>query len=159
MLREGRRGGKCADINSLAVCLARAAGIPAREMFGIRVAPSRLADSMGAEDDITGAQHCRAEVWLEDAGWFPIDPADVRKVMLEERRGLDDPRIAALADHLFGFAEGNWATYNSRRNLVLPGATRPPPSDFLMYPTAFAANRVLGPEALSYRITARRVLA
>jgi len=66
MLREGRLGGKCADINSLTVCLARAAGIPAREMFGIRLAPSLIADSMGAEDNnITGAQHCRAEIWLD----------------------------------------------------------------------------------------------
>ena len=38
MLESGDMGGKCADINSLYVGLARAAGLPARDFFGIRVA-------------------------------------------------------------------------------------------------------------------------
>ena len=37
MLRSGDLGGKCADINSLYVALARAAGLPARDVFGIHV--------------------------------------------------------------------------------------------------------------------------
>ena len=40
MLESGDMGGKCADINSLYVGLARAAGLPARDFFGIRVADS-----------------------------------------------------------------------------------------------------------------------
>ena len=37
LLESGRLGGKCADINGLMVGLARAAGIPARDIYGIRV--------------------------------------------------------------------------------------------------------------------------
>src|SRR5947209_7476349 len=40
MLESGSLGGKCADINALFVGLCRAAGIPARDVYGLRVAPS-----------------------------------------------------------------------------------------------------------------------
>ena len=33
---------------------------------------------------ITKSQHCRAEFFAEGIGWVPVDPADVRKVALEE---------------------------------------------------------------------------
>ena len=36
---------------------------------------------------VSGAQHCRARVYLQDYGWVPVDPADVRKVVLEEPPG------------------------------------------------------------------------
>ena len=42
MLESGDLGGKCADINSLYVGLARAAGLPARDFFGVRVADSNI---------------------------------------------------------------------------------------------------------------------
>src|SRR5208337_166115 len=63
MLRSGYLGGKCADLNALFVGLARAAGIPARDIYGIRVAPSRFGyKSLGTgSETITKAQHCRAE--------------------------------------------------------------------------------------------------
>ncbi|MGE4046363.1 MAG: transglutaminase-like domain-containing protein, partial [Acetobacteraceae bacterium] len=61
MLETGNFGGKCADINSLFVGLARAAGLPAREVYGIRVADSRQFPSLGKAGDISKAQHCRAE--------------------------------------------------------------------------------------------------
>jgi transglutaminase-like putative cysteine protease len=38
MLEMGNLGGKCADLNALYVGLARAAGLPARDVYGIRVA-------------------------------------------------------------------------------------------------------------------------
>ena len=40
MLELGDLGGKCADLNALFVGLARAAGLPARDVYGIRVAKS-----------------------------------------------------------------------------------------------------------------------
>ena len=40
MLESNNFGGKCADINGLMVGLARATGIPARDVYGIRVANS-----------------------------------------------------------------------------------------------------------------------
>ena len=64
MLESGYLGGKCADLNALYVGLARAAGLPARDVYGVRVAASSEFKSLGRADDITGAQHCRAEVYL-----------------------------------------------------------------------------------------------
>ncbi len=98
MLESGTLGGKCADLNALFVGLVRAAGIPARDIYGVRVAPSKFGyKSLGANSDIiTKAQHCRAEVYLSGFGWFPTDPADVRKVVLEEPPGklaLDDSKV------------------------------------------------------------------
>ena len=40
-----------------------------------------------AAGDVTRAQHCRAEFYAASHGWVPVDPADVRKVMLEEPPG------------------------------------------------------------------------
>jgi len=79
MLETGYLGGKCADLNALYVGLARAAGLPARDVYGIRCATSAEFKSLGKADDITKAQHCRAEVYLNGYGWVPVDPADVRR--------------------------------------------------------------------------------
>ena len=40
MLETGNFGGKCADLNALFVGLCRSVGIPARDIYGVRVAPS-----------------------------------------------------------------------------------------------------------------------
>ena len=40
MLESGNLGGKCADLNALFVGLCRAVGVPARDIYGLRVAPS-----------------------------------------------------------------------------------------------------------------------
>ncbi len=63
MLETRNLSGKCADLNALFVGLARAAGLPARDLYGIRVAPSVQFPSLGrAGGNVTTAQHCRAEV-------------------------------------------------------------------------------------------------
>ena len=139
MLKFADFGGKCADLNGLFVGLVRAAGIPARDIYGIRVAPSAFGyHSLGANTaDITKSQHCRAEVYLEAYGWVAMDPADVRKVMLEEVKTglpLTDPKVAAARQGLFGAWEGNWMPYNHVNDVALPGAAKTLP--FLMYPQA-----------------------
>jgi transglutaminase-like putative cysteine protease len=60
MLETKDLGGKCADLNALYVGLAGAAGLPARDVYGIRVAKSELGyKSLGTSSEtITGAQHC-----------------------------------------------------------------------------------------------------
>ena len=120
MLETGDMGGKCADINSLYVGLARAAGLPARDFFGIRVADSKVSKSLGKSGDITKAQHCRAEVFIEGRGWFPVDPADVRKVVLEEQIPVDSDKVKALREVLFGNWEMNWVGFNYARDFTLP---------------------------------------
>lgn len=140
MLKTGNLGGKCADINGLFVGLVRAAGIPARDLYGIRVAPSNFGyKSLGANtDNITKSQHCRAEVYLAQFGWVPADPADVRKVALEEPPGnlpLNDAKVDAVHRKLFGAWESNWIAYNSGNDIALSGSTGPELA-FLMYPQA-----------------------
>jgi len=164
MLESGDLGGKCADLNALYVGLARAVGLPARDVYGIRVAKSGLGyKSLGpSSENVTKAQHCRAEVYLSDYGWVPVDPADVRKVMLEEtpgNRSLDDELVKSARSRLFGSWEMNWLAYNFAQDVTLPGSSGPP-LRFLMYPQAETSQgRVdsLDPESFRYEITAKEI--
>lgn len=162
-LTSGGLGGKCADINSLMVGLARAAGFPAREVYGLRVAGSKVYPSLGRTGDLSKAQHCRAEVFLDEEGWFPVDPADVRKVVLEGKVALDSAEGRALRERMFGQWEMNWVGYNSATDIVLPG-TGPlkPDFSFLMYPCACTERGqapCLDPAKFRYEISAREVTA
>ena len=162
MLESRDLGGKCADLNALYVGLARAAGLPARDVYGIRVAKSELGyKSLGASsENVTKAQHCRAEVYLGDYGWVPVDPADVRKVVLEEppgNRPLDDDMVKKARARLFGSWEMNWMAYNFAHDVALPGSSGAPVG-FLMYPQAETADGrldSLDPDNFKYEITAR----
>jgi transglutaminase-like putative cysteine protease len=162
MLETKNLSGKCADLNALFVGLARAAGMPARDLYGLRVGPSQLFPSLGRNGhDVTTAQHCRAEVWVTNIGWIPVDPADVRKVILEEKPGtsLDDPYIRKVRDTLFGSWEMNWFAYNDAHDVILPGSTGKP-LPFLMYPQAEidgARRDSLDPATFKYQITVRQV--
>jgi transglutaminase-like putative cysteine protease len=164
MLKFADFGGKCADLNGLFVGLVRAAGIPARDIYGIRVAPSAFGyHSLGANTpDITKAQHCRAEVYLTGYGWVAMDPADVRKVMLEEVKTglpLTDPKVIAVRQGLFGGWDSNWMPYNHVNDVVLPGGagkTLP----FLMYPQAQVDGvwqDPLSPATVQYSIHAQAI--
>ena len=164
MLENGDLGGKCADLNALYVGLARASGLPARDVYGIRVAKSDLGyKSLGASSEkITKAQHCRAEVYLTAYGWVPVDPADVRKVVLEEPPGnlpLTEEKVAGARKRLFGSWEMNWMAYNFAQDIELPesGGTSLP---FLMYPQAETAEGKLDsldPDNFKYEITSREL--
>lgn len=164
MLETGNLGGKCADLNALFVGLARASGLPARDLYGIRIAPSRLGyKSLGAGSEIvTTAQHCRAEIYLAGFGWVPADPADVRKVALEEPPGnlaMDADKVAAARRVLFGAWEGNWIAYNDAHDVELPGATAPR-LGFFMYPQAETASGrldCLDADAFKYSIESREI--
>ena len=164
MLESGDLGGKCADLNALYVGLARAAGLPARDVYGIRVAKSEMGyKSLGASSEIvTKAQHCRAEVYLGGYGWVPVDPADVRKVALEEppgNRQLEDDTVKKARARLFGSWEMNWMAYNFAHDVALPGSNGAPVS-FLMYPQAETTEGrldSLDPDNFKYEITSREI--
>jgi len=160
MLESGYFGGKCADINSLYVALARAAGLPARDVFGIRVADSGDFKALGRSGDITKAQHCRAEVFIEGRGWVGVDPADVRKVVLEEKLPLDNPAVEAFREKAFGNWEMNWVGYNTARDLILPGGSVQ--QGYFMYPAAFTSKGerdCLSPKTFAYSIASRELTA
>ena len=161
MLETGNLGGKCADLNALFVGLARAAGLPARDVYGIRVADSAEFKCLGKSGDITKAQHCRAEFYAASLGWVPVDPADVRKVVLEERGGipLDDPTTRKARAKLFGQWEMNWLAYNYAHDVKLAGS-KDDPVAFLMYPqaeTAEGRKDSLDPDSFKYQITSREL--
>ncbi|TPE47469.1 transglutaminase-like domain-containing protein [Amaricoccus solimangrovi] len=165
VLTQTGYAGKCADLNGLFVGLARASGVPARDVYGVRVAPSAFDYKQlgGTPEKLSGAQHCRAEVWLEDYGWVAMDPADVLKVMRQERedwiKDRENPLIAPVDAALFGNWEGNWIAYNTASDVILPGSSAGP-LPFLMYPQG--ENRAgrfdeLAADTFSYKITAEEV--
>ena len=127
MLETGNLAGKCADLNALYVGLARASGLPARDVYGIRVAKSELGyKSLGPStpDDHEGAA-LPGRGLPHRHGWVPVDPADVRKVVLEEppgNRPLDDLVVRSARIRLFGSWEMNWMAYNFGHDVPLPGS-------------------------------------
>ena len=166
MIESGNLNGKCADLNALYVAMARSVGLPARDLYGIRVVPSEFGyKALGAGSEVvTKAQHCRAEVWLSGSGWTPVDPADVRKVVLEEpptNLAMTDLKVMAARRALFGAWEGNWLAFNDAHDVVLPGSNAEA-LPFLMYPQAIDKSGFVDPydvDAFKYRITARELTA
>jgi transglutaminase-like putative cysteine protease len=166
MLETGDLSGKCADLNALYVGLARAVNLPARDVYGLRVAKSDFGyRSLGVgSPNVTRAQHCRAEVFLVGYGWVPVDPADVRKVVLEEKpqpTTLADPIVPPVRAKLFGAWEMNWLAYNEAHDVKLPGSSGPAVG-FLMYPQAETGKErldSLDPDNFKYSITARELKA
>lgn len=166
MLETHNLGGKCADLNALFVGLCRAAGLPARDVYGVRLAPSAFGyrELGGNSASLKAAQHCRAEVYLAGYGWVAMDPADVAKVMRQETtewiKSTAHPLIAPVNQGLFGGWEGNWMAYNNAHDVTLPGSTGAK-LGFFMYPVAeTAAGRLdsYAPDNFKYQITAREVV-
>ena len=165
MLESGALGGKCADLNALFVGLSRSVGIPARDVYGVRLAPSAFGYKAlsGNSANITRAQHCRAEVHLADHGWVAMDPADVAKVMREETsewiKTASHPLVSPVKQALFGSWEGNWLAYNLAHDVALPGA-KGPKVGFFMYPHAETEKEridSLDPDNFKYTMRARAV--
>lgn len=150
ILTSGKLYGKCTDINSVFVALARAANIPAREMFGIRLGrPDHLEQysktafgSAGADNTAknTDWQHCRAQFWLHGIGWVPCDPADVTKMRLAENKKHSDPDVQAVNEDLFGNWEMNWIGFNYGRDFVLDPTPEQAPINNFGYPYAEAGG-------------------
>lgn len=158
VLETRNLSGKCADLNGLFVGLARSVGVPARDLYGLRVFPSATYGSLGKVGDVTKSQHCRAEFHAERYGWVPADPADIRKLVLEENGGtpLTDPKLVAARAKFFGWAEGNWIAYNDLHDVVLPHAARQEPLPFFMYPqveSGGVARDSLDAPSVAYTLT------
>jgi transglutaminase-like putative cysteine protease len=162
MLETRNFGGKCGDLNTMFVGLARSVGVPARDVYGLRVAPSRHGyRSLGANSaNISKAQHCRAEFFAQGYGWVPVDPADVRKVVLEEPPGqlaIADPKVVAARKRLFGSWEMNWLAYNMSHDIQLPNSSGPK-LPYLMYPNGETGGTrldQLDPDSFKYTITVK----
>ncbi len=120
------KAGKCTDINSVFVALCRASGIPAREMFGVR---------MNA-DDITGNQHCWAQFYLPGTGWVSADPADVLKAVLTNEWDKADEEALASKEYYWGSCDEKRVELSRGRDLVLSPAQDGEPLNDFGYPYA-----------------------
>ena len=164
MLETRNFGGKCGDLNAMFVGLARSVGIPARDVYGVRVAPSQFGyASLGVgTENITRAQHCRAEFYAQGHGWVPVDPADVRKVVLEEPPGnlaLGSEKVVAARKRLFGSWEMNWLAYSYAHDVRLPGSNGAK-IPYFMYPngeTSEGRLDQLDPDNFKYTLAAREL--
>ena len=165
MLETGNLGGKCADLNALFVGLCRSVGVPARDVYGIRLVASNFGykELSGNPASLKGAQHCRSEVYLKGYGWVAMDPADVAKVMRLETadwiKNTTDPVVAPVNKALFGGWEGNWMAYNTAHDIALPHS-KLEKLGFFMYPQAETrGERVdsLDPDTFKYKITVREL--
>lgn len=146
-------GGKCTDIHSVFVALCRAAGVPAREIFGIR---------LGKKDvqDITKWQHCWAEFYLPGYGWVPVDPADVRKLMLKKNLKLEDPGTKELREYFWGAWDAYRVELAKGRDLVLNPAQKGAPLNTFGYPYAEVGGEPLDfyvPDSFKYTYTNYKV--
>lgn len=156
----------CDFLNSLFVALARSCGLPAREIYGVRVTGSQFGfQSLGAmPDDVTAETLSRAEVWLADYGWVAVTPGDVRRVISGEGTGnleLTDPRVVSARVTLFGSWEGNWVAYNMGNDFVLPdsGGISVP---FLIRPRVLTSNGLLeenAPDGFTYKLATKELPA
>ena len=141
-------GGKCADIHSVFVALARAAGVPAREVFGIRMGKKE-------REDVTTWQHCWAEFYLPGYGWVPVDAADVRKAMLTENLKLNDAKAAEYRAYFWGGIDPYRVKLSVGRDLTLNPPQPGEPVNYLMYPFARVGGKTidwLDPATFKYSI-------
>jgi len=127
-------GGKCGDLHSVYVALAKSVGVPAREIFGIRI-------PKGKEGDMTKAQHCWAEFYLPGYGWVPIDPSDVRKIMLEKKLILGEEK--EYREYYFGAVDESRIFYGIGRDLILNPPQKDGNLNYFMYPYAEADGKAL----------------
>ena len=99
-------------------------------------------------------------MYIQDYGWVPVDPADARKVVLEEppgNRPLDDEMVKKARARLFGSWEMNWMAFNFAHDVALPTSSGAPVG-FFMYPQAETADGrldSLDPDRFRYEITSR----
>lgn len=136
-------GGKCADLHSVFVGLARAAGVPSREVFGIRL-------PKGTEGDMTKAQHCWAEWYLPGYGWVVVDPADVRKAILERKITMEEAR--PLREYYFGAVDENRIALGTGRDLRLNPPQTGSPLNYFMYPYAEADGKPLNEDLYGFNL-------
>jgi len=146
------RGGKCADISSVFVALARASGVPAREVFGLRLGTK-------ADQDMTNGYHCWAEFYLPGKGWVSVDPADVRKIMLVKK--IDLVKSQSYRNYYFGKVEANRIILTrGGRGITLKPPQASGPINYFMYPYAEVNGKPLDSldsKTFSYQIRYKKI--
>ncbi len=148
-----KKKGKCVDIHSVFVTLLKASGIPAREIFGLRLPHS-------GTDNITTWQHCWAEFYVPGAGWVAADPADYLKVLLEKRLSPLSPEAKRLKKYYFGQIDPYRMRLSTGRDIILNPVQNSGPINYFMYPYAEIGRQpldYLDPSTFTYSISATRL--
>jgi len=139
--------GKCVDFSSVFVALSRTSGVPAKEILGTRISK---------DGDITGAYHCRAEFYLPNYGWVPVDPSDVAKLMLNENLDINDSKVVEARNYYFGAQTETYVDFSTGRDVVLNPEQDEGPLNYFMYPYAEVngvALDFISQEYLKYIVT------
>ena len=143
-----QRGGKCADISSVFVSIARAAGVPAREVFGLRLGKKD-------EEDMTSGHHCWSEFYVPGYGWVPADAADVRKIMLVDKLDLKGAQDK-IGYYFGGVEQYRIALARGGRGYYLSPRQNDGPLNYFMYPYAEINGKsvdwLAGQADLKYRV-------
>jgi len=135
LLESGDLGGKCADLKRAVRWAGAPTGLPARRLWHPRrQVRNGIQEPRCFVRESDKAQHCRARFTLV-LRWVPVDPADVRKVVLEERPEIDvgGRHSQRRRARLFGSWEMNWMAYNFAARRRSARVERRPVA-FFMYP-------------------------
>lgn len=125
----GMKAGNCTDFNAVFNGLARAAGIPARQVTGFKI-------PKGQTDGALSEYHCWSEFYLDGLGWIPVDPVE----------GAASPD---LKSYYFGSLDPDRITFSIGRDVVLAPPQNGDPINFFLYPYAEADGQPL--PGASYR--------
>ncbi|MBA4417810.1 MAG: transglutaminase [Syntrophus sp. (in: bacteria)] len=137
-------GGKCGDIHSVFTALARSAGVPTRDLWGLRLA-------RGKDQDITKFQHCWVEFYVPGYGWVVADPADVRRAMLiKNTNALED--VKDLVQYYFGSVDEIRLGYYTGKDITLNPQQSGKPINYIMYPYAEADGKQLNEDLYGFNI-------
>jgi transglutaminase-like putative cysteine protease len=109
------RLGTCTELHGVLVSCLRAAGVPARFIFGFNV-PS-------ADAGRIPGYHCWAEAFLPETGWTSIDVSEARKRSDAEGRAF-----------YFGNLDPNRVEFTIGRDLVLSPPQQGEPLDKFIFP-------------------------
>lgn len=137
------KAGKCADISSVYVALARASGVPARDVYGLRMHKEK-------EGNISKFQHCWAEFYEPGYGWVVVDPADVLKFKLVKNPTPE--QLQAVREYYFGAVDENRIAMATGEQVVLAPPQKGAPLIYFMYPYAEADGKPLNEDLFGFNI-------
>ncbi len=100
-----------------------------------------------------------SEFYLPGYGWVPVDPADVRKMMLKENLKPEDQKTKDYKEYFWGGIDPYRIKLGEGRDLELNPPQHGEPVNYLMYPYAQVDKKTLdwlNPETFKYTITYTR---
>jgi transglutaminase-like putative cysteine protease len=112
------RRGTCTELHGVFVACARAAGVPARFIFGFNIPTT-------CPNGLVRGYHCWSEVFLPGTGWTPVDVSEA----LKREAGPD-------REFYFGGLDPNRIEFTAGRDRVLSPPQSGKPLDRFIFPYA-----------------------